>query len=75
MIQRTADRAGVRGATCHRFRHTFAITFLRNGGNLLELQKLLGHEKIDTLQIYVDLAHTDLASAQMRASPADGWNL
>lgn len=75
MIVATARRAAVSHANCHRFRHTFAITFLRNGGNVLELQRLLGHEKMDTLQIYVRLAQSDLAHAQAAASPADNWGL
>src|SRR5690606_25728239 len=54
MVSRTAARAGVSGANVHKFRHTFAITFLRNGGNVLQLQKLLGHERMETLRIYVD---------------------
>ena len=74
-IQRIADRAGVAHITVHRFRHTFAVTFLRNGGNVLELQELLGHEKLDTIRIYARLAEVDLAAAQRRASPADNWRL
>lgn len=75
LIVRTAARAGVSNANVHRFRHTFAITFLRNGGNLLELQRLLGHERMDTLHIYVQLAQQDLAAAQRSASPVDRWRL
>lgn len=75
MIVATADRAGVSHANVHKFRHTFAINFLRNGGNVLELQRLLGHEKMDTLRIYVELAQMDLANAQAHASPADNWGL
>lgn len=75
LIYSIAKRAGVTGATVHRFRHTYAVNFLRNGGNLLELQQLLGHERIDTLQVYVHLAQSDLAHAQQSASPADKWNL
>lgn len=74
-LQRIGKRAGVSGVTVHRFRHTFAITFLRNGGNLLALQELLGHEKLDTVRIYARLASVDLERAQRAASPADGWNL
>lgn len=74
-IQRAAERAGVRGATVHRFRHTFAINFLRNGGNPIQLQSMLGHSRMDTLTIYVKLAAVDLEQAQRIASPADNWNL
>lgn len=75
IIQRIAKNAGVTGATIHRFRHTFAINFLRNGGNLLQLKEMLGHEQMETLRIYAKLAEIDLAVAQSIASPADNWKL
>jgi integrase/recombinase XerD len=75
MIVHCAERAGVADANVHRWRHTFAINYLRNGGNVLELQRLMGHERTDTLRIYVDLAQADLQDAQRRASPADNWKL
>ena len=74
-IQRIAERAGVSGVTIHRFRHTFAINFLRNGGSVLELQEMLGHEKMETVRIYAKLAEVDLAAAQRRSSVADNWRL
>lgn len=75
MVRRAGERVGVSGAHPHRFRHTFAIEFLRNGGNPLELQRLLGHEQMSTIQIYVELAEVDLRNAQHRASPADNWKI
>ena len=75
LIEACAKRAGVEHAYPHRFRHTFAITFLCNGGSPLELQALLGHEKLDTVNIYVRLAQVDLQEAKKRASPADNWQL
>jgi integrase/recombinase XerD len=75
LIVRLADRAGVRNASVHRFRHTFAVSFLRNGGNVFALQEILGHARIDTVKIYVRLAERDLADAQRRASPVDNWRL
>lgn len=74
-LQAIGDRAGVPNVTVHRFRHTFAINFLRNGGSVLELQEMLGHEKLDTVRIYAKLAETDLAAAQRRSSVADNWRL
>lgn len=74
-LKRIGQRAGVVGVTVHRFRHTFAINFLRNGGSMLELQELLGHESMETVRIYAKLAEVDLAAAQRRASVADNWRL
>jgi hypothetical protein len=35
----------------------------------------MGHEKMDTLRIYVELAQIDLQRMQQLASPADRWGL
>lgn len=75
MIQICANRGGVANANVHRFRHTFAINFLRNGGGQLQLQEMLGHEQMETIRIYARLAEVDLSQAQAIASPADKWNL
>lgn len=74
-IQRIAARAGVQAANIHRFRHTFAINFLRNGGNIYALQDLLGHSDLETVRIYLKLADLDLSAAMHAASPADNWRL
>jgi site-specific recombinase XerD len=38
----------------HAFRHFFAISFLRNGGDLFRLSKILGHGSIQVTQIYLE---------------------
>jgi integrase/recombinase XerD len=75
LVRRLGDRAGVPGAHPHRFRHTFAINFLRNGGNALELQRLLGHSTLEMVNRYVALAQVDLDNAHRRASPVVNWRL
>ncbi len=75
LLSRIGKAAGIAGVHPHRFRHTFAITFLRNGGGLLELQELLGHSDMQMVKHYARLAEVDLAEAHRRASPADKWRL
>jgi site-specific recombinase XerD len=40
----------------HALRHTFASHFVMNGGNLLALQKILGHSDLKMTMIYAHLA-------------------
>lgn len=72
LVQKMGVKAGLRDpAGCHKLRHTFAINFLRGGGNLFELQQLMGHTDLTVLRRYVALAESDLAQAHRSASPAD----
>lgn len=43
----------------HVSRHTFATNFLRVGGNVIKLQKLLGHSKLDTTMKYVHILNSE----------------
>jgi len=75
LIKRLGKRAGIHNAYPHRFRHTFAVNFLRNGGNAIELQYMLGHTSLEMVRRYVKLAQVDLEAAHKRASPVANWNL
>jgi integrase/recombinase XerD len=55
----------------HKLRHTFAITYLRAGGNAFALQKLLGHTTLHTTLTYVAMTTDDLVSEHRDHSPVD----
>jgi len=77
MITATAARAEppVANANCHRFRHTFAINYLRRYPNIYTLQRVLGHSSLDTVRIYLEIAEVDVHLAHRTASVADAWRL
>jgi integrase/recombinase XerD len=74
MLDRVGRNARVSNVYPHRFRHTFAIEFLRNGGNLLVLKEILGHESLEMVMRYARIAERDIEGAA-RHSPADNWRI
>ena len=59
MLKRLRDWAGVEHfggirVSAHTLRHTFAVTFLKQGGDLKRLQLLLGHTSLAVTQRYLE---------------------
>jgi len=51
------------GQATHILRHTFASHFVQQGGNILTLQKILGHSTIVMTMCYAHLAPDHLSEA------------
>lgn len=69
LCYRLGEKAGVKNVHPHRFRHTFAISFLRNGGDSLMLQRILGHAILHMTNHYLHTQREDLQRSHAAASP------
>jgi len=47
----------------HDLRHWFAVDYLRAGGNIYDLQKVMGHKSIKTTELYLDFLTPEEAHA------------
>lgn len=53
----------------HVLRHTFATAMLNNGADLEAIREILGHESIDTTEVYTHTTFADLKKEYERAHP------
>lgn len=45
----------------HATRHSFAVSFMRNGGDIVVLSKLLGHKSIEVTKVYLEFSPSYLS--------------
>lgn len=69
-VKALCDRLGIvpPNRTLHAFRHTFAVNYLRRGGSVFHLQKVLGHSTLEMTRRYANLLTEDLQAMHQRVS-------
>lgn len=60
-------KLGIKGGF-HKFRHTFATQYLRNGGSELYLQRALGHSSLAMTRRYAQINEEDLKRVHLKNS-------
>jgi site-specific recombinase XerD len=72
MVKKNLLKAGLDAGkySAHKLRHTAATLMLQNGVDVRTLQEVLGHEHLNTTQIYTHVDNTELhIAASANRSP------
>ena len=56
--------------SCHLFRHTMATLMLENGADIRYIQKMLGHARLGTTQVYTHVSISKLKEVHTATHPA-----
>ncbi|MEO3862458.1 tyrosine-type recombinase/integrase [Acrocarpospora sp. B8E8] len=71
MLHRRGEEAGISGVFPHRFRHTMASGYLREGGDPLNLMRVGGWKSPVMARHYAETAGTEALAEHARLSPGD----
>ena len=72
MVRKYAEACKIKKhITTHTFRHTFATHLLRNKASIRVIQELLGHESLDSTQIYTKVEISDLRRVIDKSHPRE----
>lgn len=71
VVRRRATAAGVPVPGMHEFRRAFAVNYLRAGGDVATLQRLMGHTDLRVINRYLKLLNEDLRRAHEQFSPVE----
>lgn len=72
VVKRCTHLAGIRkSVSTHTFRHTCATHMLKNGAPVRHLQEMLGHESLESTQIYTRVTINDLKAIHSKYHPGE----
>ncbi len=72
IVKKHAKKAGIRkNVSTHTFRHTCATHMMKNGAPVRHIQELLGHESLESTQIYTRVTINDLKKVHKKFHPGD----
>ena len=71
MFSKLARTSGVNRLHAHLCRHTFAINYLLNGGDVFSLREILGHTTLAMVGLYLRFSSSQITAQHHRYSPMD----
>jgi len=71
VFSRLAKSSGVERLHAHLCRHTFAINYLLNGGDIFSLREILGHATLEMVNHYLHFTASQITEQHQKFSPMD----
>jgi len=71
VFSRLAKISGVKRLHAHLCRHTFAVNYLLNGGDIFTLREILGHTALEMVNHYLTFTRSQLTAQHHQYSPMD----
>jgi len=71
VFSKLAKSSGVQRLHAHLCRHTFAINYLLNGGDIFSLREILGHATFAMVGYYLHFTSSQLTAQHHKYSPMD----
>lgn len=71
VFARLAKSSGVVRLHAHLCRHTFAVNYLLNGGDIFSLREILGHTTLEMVSHYLHFTTAQITSQHHKYSPMD----
>jgi integrase/recombinase XerD len=72
VVKRCVALSGIKkNITTHTFRHTCATHMLKNGAPARHLQEMLGHESLESTQVYTHVTINDLKRVHAKYHPSE----
>jgi len=71
LFSRLARSSGVERLHAHLCRHTFAINYLLNGGDIFSLREILGHTTLEMVNHYLHFTSSQITAQHRKYSPMD----
>ena len=69
VIRRARDGSGIERLHAHLLRHSFSVTALSGGMDLMTLKETLGHADIRTTSVYLSMSEQQLIEQQRKVNP------
>ncbi|MFC1966014.1 tyrosine-type recombinase/integrase [Chloroflexota bacterium] len=71
VFSRLAKSSGVNRLHAHLCRHTFAINYLLNGGDIFPLREIIGHTTLEMVNHYLHFTSSQITAQHHKYSPMD----